>query len=78
VKSQPAAQTGVNPQTKGELVGIPASPGIAIAPVTLYAHSLKVLERPVDDRLNGNVYRQQFKRRNRKFKRCDRELRPNR
>jgi len=28
VKSQSAAQTGVNPQTKGELVGIPASPGL--------------------------------------------------
>ena len=50
VKSQSAAQTGVNPQTKGELVGIPASPGIAIAPVTLYCLTpIKVLNRPIDD-----------------------------
>jgi len=47
VKSQ-SAQTGVNPQTKGELVGIPASPGIAIAPLPCMSHSPQ-LERPIDD-----------------------------
>jgi len=38
----------VNPQTKGGW--IPASPGIAIAPVTLYRLTpIKVLNRPIDD-----------------------------
>lgn len=50
LQSQPAVQIGVAPQTKGELLGIPASPGIAIAPLTLYRPTpLKVQERPVED-----------------------------
>ncbi len=50
LQSQPAVQIGVAPQTKGELLGIPASPGIAIAPLTLYRPTpFKVQERPVED-----------------------------
>lgn len=50
LQSQPAVQIGVAPQTKGELSGIPASPGIAIAPLTLYRPTLlKIPEHSVED-----------------------------
>lgn len=50
LKSQPSAQIRATPSTKGELLGIPASPGVAIGPVFLYRHTpLKVLERHVVD-----------------------------
>ncbi len=58
LKSQPAAQIKATPQIKegvhagtplrGELLGIPASPGVAIAPVALY-HPVLKQERPVED-----------------------------
>lgn len=50
LESPPSAQTKATPQTKGEILGIPASPGIAIGPVFLYNPNLiKVQEHCVDD-----------------------------
>ena len=50
LKFQPAAPNKVTPQNKGELLGIPASPGVAIGPVFLYYPTpLQVLERHVAD-----------------------------
>ena len=50
LKSQPTAQNKVTPQNKGELLGIPASPGVAIGPVFLYHPTpLQVVERHVVD-----------------------------
>ncbi len=50
LKSRSAAQTEANPQNKGELSGIPASPGVAIAPVFQYRPtSIQVQEYYVED-----------------------------
>jgi len=50
LKSRLAAQTEANPQNKGELSGIPASPGVAIAPVfRYYLTSIQVQEYYVED-----------------------------
>lgn len=50
LESPLAAQTRTVAQTKGEFSGIPASPGIAIAPVVLYhPTSLQVKEQSVED-----------------------------
>ncbi|MBV8882883.1 MAG: phosphoenolpyruvate--protein phosphotransferase [Chroococcidiopsidaceae cyanobacterium CP_BM_RX_35] len=55
LESQPAAQINATPQTqegvplRGELLGIPASPGVAIAPIVLYHPTPLKQERPLED-----------------------------